>query len=291
LPRVTGLIYVGIIAVWAIVLVPAWLRRHDHLDPERSVDRFSRSMRTLGERPSLLGIPLPDRSERSHRDEDLEEPAPEVFRVSRPELARASARLSGAAATAGARVRSTSAAMRRRAVLGVLSGALAIVGGFVAVGVLLPVALVVPAGLIVAFLGLARSQVRAERARRARPAQRPEPIRPAQSFAAPGRPPAATADGTWEARATPLPSYVTAPPASEFPRVIDTATPGAWTAAAMLERAQQEKLRAERMAKAKAEAIAKAKAEQAAAEARGRDEDFLAAEAAQWQQRRRAVNE
>ena len=43
----TGLIYVAIIAVWAIVLVPAWLRRHDHLDPERSVDRFSRAMQTL----------------------------------------------------------------------------------------------------------------------------------------------------------------------------------------------------------------------------------------------------
>jgi hypothetical protein len=96
---------------------------------------------------------------------------------------------------------------------------------------------------------------------------------------------------TWEARATPLPSYVTAPPASEFPRVIDTATPGAWTAAAMLERAQQEKVRAERMAAAKAEAIARAKAEQAAAEARSRDEEYLATEAAQWQPRRRAVNE
>jgi hypothetical protein len=59
----------------------------------------------------------------------------------------------------------------------------------------------------------------------------------------------------------------------------------------MLERAQQEKIRAERMAAAKAEAIAKAKAEQAAAEARSRDEEFLAAQQAQWQPRRRAVNE
>ncbi len=55
----TGLIYVGIIAVWAVVLVPAWLRRHDHLDSERSVDRFTRSLHALAQRDSLLGIPLP----------------------------------------------------------------------------------------------------------------------------------------------------------------------------------------------------------------------------------------
>jgi hypothetical protein len=59
----------------------------------------------------------------------------------------------------------------------------------------------------------------------------------------------------------------------------------------MLEQAQKEKLRAERMAQAKAEAIARAKAEQAAAESRSRDEEFLAAQQAQWQPRRRAVNE
>lgn len=81
--------------------------------------------------------------------------------------------------------------------------------------------------------------------------------------------------------------------------MIDTATPGAWTAAAMLERAQQQKARAERMAAAKAEAIARAKAEQAAAEARSRDEEYLAAQSAAWEAhdttipiyRQRAVNE
>ena len=57
----TGLIYVAIIAVWAVVLVPAWLRRHDHMDSERSVDRFSRSLQALSQRDSVLGIPLPTR--------------------------------------------------------------------------------------------------------------------------------------------------------------------------------------------------------------------------------------
>ncbi len=104
---------------------------------------------------------------------------------------------------------------------------------------------------------------------------------------------------TWEARPTTLPTYVTAPRAAEFPRVIDTATPGAWTAAAMLERAQQQKAHAERMAAAKAEAIARAQAEQAAAEARSRDEAYLDDQSAAWSAqdptvpvfRPRAVNE
>ncbi len=57
----TGLIYVAIIAVWAVVLVPAWLRRHDHMDSKRSVDRFSRSLQALSKRDSVFGIPLPIR--------------------------------------------------------------------------------------------------------------------------------------------------------------------------------------------------------------------------------------
>ena len=298
----TGLIYVAIIAVWAVVLVPAWLRRHDHMDPERSVDRFSRTMQTLANRPSILGIPLPneDAEPRAHEDE-----APEVFRVSRPDLSAATARLgsarskvSGVAAQAGSQARRTSAASRRRVVLAVLAAALLLVTGLVLVGVVMPVALVVPAGLLGGFVVAARSQVTRERRRTSTGQRRTAATAPASAAPVARRTPAAAAGGTWEARPTTLPTYVTAPPASGFPRVIDTETPGARTAAAMLERAQQEKLRAERMAAAKAEAIAKAKAEQAAAEARNRDEDFLSGEAAAWDPRRgdapyrrRAVNE
>ena len=294
----TGLIYVAIIAVWAIVLVPAWLRRHDHLDPERSVDRFSRSMQTLGSRPSVLGIPLPSAlpPAEDHSHADVE---PEVLRVTRPEIARISGRVSGVAAQAngligqaGTRVRGTSAAARRRVVLAVLGAALGLTAALVVAGVLLPVALVVPAGLMIGFVGVARHQVRQARSRRtARPAHGTTTTRTVGATAPAARPAPSAAGGTWEARNTPLPTYVTAPPASGFPRVIDTETPGAWTAAAMLARAQQEKDRAERMARAKAEAIARAKAEQAAAEARSRDEEYLATEQVQWQPRRRAVNE
>ncbi len=298
----TGLIYVAIIAVWAVVLVPAWLRRHDHMDSARSVDRFSRSLQALSQRDSVFGIPLPTAqdaeggTERSgSRGSDV---APEVFTVRRQDLAGVSGKVSGLVSGASSRAASASAAARRRVVLGILGAGLLVVAGLVVGGVLLPVALVVPVGLTGAFVVAARHQVRSAQRRREVQGQRVPAKQPAsapvQRRVVPGQ-----AGATWEARPATLPTYVTAPPAAEFPRVIDTATPGAWTAAAMLERAQQQKAHAERMAAAKAEAIARAKAEQAAAEARSRDEEFLAQQSAAWQAqgisapvyRPRAVNE
>ncbi|HEU4676745.1 MAG TPA: hypothetical protein VFS29_12195 [Motilibacteraceae bacterium] len=48
----SGLIYVGILAMWAVYLVPVLLRRHDAVNEARSVDRFSRAMRILSRRPA-----------------------------------------------------------------------------------------------------------------------------------------------------------------------------------------------------------------------------------------------
>jgi hypothetical protein len=299
---VTGLIYVAIIAVWAVVLVPAWLRRHDHMDPERSVDRFSRSLQVLAKRDSVFGIPLPipdgSEDEQPRTVSPGSDVAPEVFTVSRRDLAGVSTRVSGLVSGAGSKASSASAAARRRVVLGVLGVGLAVVAGLVVGGILLPVALLVPVSLIVAFVAAARHQVRTAQQRREARGQR-SPVAQAPSAPAQRGAVAGQSGATWEARPATLPTYVTAPPAAEFPRVIDTATPGAWTAAAMLERAQQQKARAERMAAAKAEAIARAKAEQAAAEARSRDEEFLAQQSAAWRAqdtsapayRPRAVNE
>jgi hypothetical protein len=47
---VTGLIYVVIIALWAAVLIPIWLRRHDQISEVRSTARFQSAMSTLGKR-------------------------------------------------------------------------------------------------------------------------------------------------------------------------------------------------------------------------------------------------
>jgi hypothetical protein len=290
---VTGLIYVAIIAVWAVVLVPAWLRRHDHLDPERSVDRFSRTMQTLASRPGVLGIPFPgaeDADADDSRDRRAES-EPVVTPLRRPDLTSVQDRVGAVTGQARATLRGTSAAARRRTVLAVLAGALLVTVGFVAAGLLAPIAVAAPAVLLLGFVGVARHQVRvAQQRRTARPAGATA-TRAAATAPAARRPAPGAAGETWEPQATPLPTYVTKPPAAEFPRVIDT-EPGAWTAAAMLKRAEEQKARAERMAQAKAEAIARARAEQAAAEARSRDEEFLEAQqVAQWQPRRRAVNE
>jgi hypothetical protein len=46
----SGLIYAVIVALWAVVLVPMWLRRHDDVAEVRQVDRFSKAMRILSRR-------------------------------------------------------------------------------------------------------------------------------------------------------------------------------------------------------------------------------------------------
>jgi hypothetical protein len=52
---VTGLIYVVIIALWAAVLIPIWLRRHDQISEVRSTARFSSAMRSLGKESAVPG--------------------------------------------------------------------------------------------------------------------------------------------------------------------------------------------------------------------------------------------
>ncbi|HWC35355.1 MAG TPA: hypothetical protein VG650_11055 [Mycobacteriales bacterium] len=40
-------IILGLLLMWAVVLVPMWLRRHDEVEETRSVDRFTAAMHTL----------------------------------------------------------------------------------------------------------------------------------------------------------------------------------------------------------------------------------------------------
>jgi hypothetical protein len=44
------LIYAAIIALWAAVLIPIWLKRHDQVSEVRSTARFSSAMKSLGSR-------------------------------------------------------------------------------------------------------------------------------------------------------------------------------------------------------------------------------------------------
>src|SRR3954470_76352 len=49
-PVVSAVIYAAIVVMWAVVLVPMWLRRRDAANESRSAERFSTAMRTLSRR-------------------------------------------------------------------------------------------------------------------------------------------------------------------------------------------------------------------------------------------------
>ncbi|HVT22373.1 MAG TPA: hypothetical protein VHE57_13410 [Mycobacteriales bacterium] len=44
---VSPVIILGLVLMWAVVLVPMWLKRHDEVEESRSVDRFTAAMHTL----------------------------------------------------------------------------------------------------------------------------------------------------------------------------------------------------------------------------------------------------
>lgn len=51
----SGLIVLGIVAIWVVVLVPMWLNRHDAANASRSMDTFSTAMRVLSRRQQSSG--------------------------------------------------------------------------------------------------------------------------------------------------------------------------------------------------------------------------------------------
>lgn len=254
-------IYLALIGMWALVLVPLFLRRHDQAQESRSADRFARAMGSLrldsrgsasaGESRAIL---MPRRSAADRR--------------SQVTVSNASA-----IDTPGA-----AAARRRRMVLAVLGSLLVVWTVLVVLHKLPRLSLIAPALLLVGFLVVARRQaalaadLKRRRARRsaltdaARAAdarydssqelarrggraveaapqrrQHKQPqSRPQQAPVAAPVMEAPAADGTsWSAVPTTLPTYVTAPPATRIPRVIDLTTPGSWSGAAMVEQARQ----------------------------------------------------
>lgn len=207
--------------VWAAVLVPMWLRRHDAVTESRSVDRFSTAMRVLSRRPPPGGgsryvmppSPVPDGQERRV-------PAQRRFPALRTTAGRSGPR------DARAQLRE-----RRARVLFVLLGlaglsfllALAGVSGW-SLHLLVDLLL---AGYVVHLrmqvLKAAPIAVRLPAARRdPEPAYADEPaVTPdaAEQLTSPA--PAATAEPGWAPNPVPLPTYVTAPvaprPSSERP--------------------------------------------------------------------------
>ena len=262
------MVYGVIVALWAVVLVPMWIRRHDATNESRSADRFSQAMRTLSPRPTA-------------GQRELVMPA-------RPQAATRPLVTGSGDRRVSARSRQ---ARRRLRVLLALVATVAALGVLAVLGVVPWVAAAVPVLLLVVYVvSLAQQAKRARAARRPRrrPAapgtRRREPAgarpvaddssvvvetkgrtRPWQTVAArapdqrrsapaavatvpatePAAPPqaaepdpisaVATDDETWQPARFPLPTYVTAPKAVRPVRVIDLTSPGAWTSGRFLD--------------------------------------------------------
>ena len=235
--------------MWALILVPMWLRRHDEAQETKSADRFARAMGTLRRGSSATRSALPVR---------------EVLMPRRPaEVRDTQVVVTGPVSAASP---AAAAASRRRRVLAVLGGLL--VGWIVlVVAHRIPMAtLLVPSALVLGFLVVARRQAalaadlrrrqlrRATLADAAREAESryagggarrggrvvdPAPVRREQPVAAARMAEPVVVEGSWSAVPTTLPTYVTAPRATRVPRVIDLTTPGSWSGAAMVEKARE----------------------------------------------------
>jgi len=237
-------IYLAIAVMWAVVLIPMWLKRHDEAQESKSADRFARAMGSL-------------RRGREGRDE---RPAREVLMPTRPRTARGSeVTVTGPRAADSPSAR---AAARRRRTLLALAGLLSLSLLLAALGMVPLILSAVPALLLAGFVVVARRQVVAAAELRRRQQRRivlSEAARAAESQHRTGRSDArrggravdpspvdvrpeseqrATGTDAWNPVPTTLPTYVTAPRATKMPRVIDLTHPGAWSGAAMLEQAR-----------------------------------------------------
>lgn len=231
----SGLLYAAIVAAWAAVLVPRWIRRNEEIERAREEDT-SRGVRVLERQQRHVrahsGLTADSvrtgltagRAAQSDRRPNAEQA--DVW--SEPHAER--------------RPIAAGAAARRRRVFALLLVAVGGAGSGAAAG-LVPGGLVaVPALLLLVFLVLAR-RAAVQDARRRRAAARQEALQrrelAAQQQAEPSRrvavldepPPAAPSDPhAWEPVPVPPPTYLTKPKAE--PRVvrkIDLSSPGAWT--------------------------------------------------------------
>ena len=261
----SGLIFVALALVWAVVLLPKALRQHDEVAQTRSVDRVSDSMRVLArrevvsEREARLVVtpPAPPKKQPAPPTEPVVDTvvAPDAAVVAPAPLSkeRVAARIDAQ------RKAAAGAARRRRRILLVLVLAGAGVGVAAALGHLQPWAPAVPVAVTLAFLVLARVLVRKEHARwdaelgrlRSRvsaPTPAPTPIAeetaapaPVEETAAPATvddtsslplgllddvTPTTDAGSLWDPLPVTLPTYVSKPRASRSVRTIDLQAPG-----------------------------------------------------------------
>ena len=258
----TGLIYVVIIALWAAVLIPIWLRRHDHISEVRSTARVSSAMKSLSGRGAMqyaadgydidpiysANSPQHDRDRgrrapsrdfteaRMTRGSSVRPPEGTLDREYERELVR------------------QQAATRRAIVLGTLTVLLLVVLVLAVVNVLPKWAPILAAVPVLAFViatamtATSRSSARPQEERREmprrQPRQEPAPVPAVQDVEDDWETwNAWDDDDAWEAVPTTLPTYVDAPRASAVPRGIDKSHPGEWTGEAMVQTARSMRTR------------------------------------------------
>lgn len=253
----SSLIFVLVVAIWAVYLLQYWVKRRDHLSTVRSVDRFSAAMRVLDD----------------HRmRRETAEPTPRSYTVAPTRAARPKVTVKHAEAPRRGPIAQpvVGASRRVRGVTLLLMVALLPVVALVAVLGPLPwwSALAWLVGTLAAF-GWLRQVVRAERevARRdrvsRRPQPRPEPTRRPQQAADAGATPrpatasaasAATASGPAEVparAATPVFDVADVEPeAEESVTAPLAAEPGTWQPAPVPPPMYSMKAKAERPAPA-----------------------------------------
>lgn len=157
----SSLIFVLVVAIWAVYLLQYWIKRRDHLSTVRSVDRFSAAMRVLDD----------------HRMRRAADPVPRSYAVAPARAARPEVTVKHAAAS-----RQATAPQRARVVEPVVGASRRVRGlTLVTMLVLLPVVALVAAlgplpwwvgvtwlvGTVAAF-GWLRQAVQVERASQAR---------------------------------------------------------------------------------------------------------------------------
>lgn len=171
------IILLGLVVMWAVVLVPMWLRRHDEAEETRSVDRFTSAMHTLSRRDTAPGKKYVVMPQRSQGVDVHVSGASATGRGGR----LAALRARGASRRAARRARPKTAAARRRRTLLVLLAAAAVmlipavlVGGMAlwALQIVLDLALVGFVLLLVSQGRQARRPQSVAVARASRPARR-----------------------------------------------------------------------------------------------------------------------
>jgi hypothetical protein len=243
------LVYAVIVGLWAVVLIPMWLRRHEAATESRSVDRFSQAMRILSRREATIStrtVVMPARSAESRR----------------PVASGGSARPTTARRRDPSTVARVAMARRRRRTFTLLVLTSVLLAVPAALGRLTWWPSAVAVILLAAFVVHLRLQARrAALLRSVRTARADETVAP-RADAAPSNvwrpvdsapaeahfsasvdvqrnvPSAAVSDPTvvsWEPLDMPLPTYVTAPKAVRPVRVIDLTVPGAWTSSSLLD--------------------------------------------------------